>query len=147
MPFWKKSEDPWDREPEQRPPAGAGVEQEDAPGILDELRDWNAERKERRAREDAPPPPMTCPWCGREMEAGWITAGRDGAQWRPRWPPKLFGRVFVCIDHEGSVLHRRKTAYLCRDCRRMVLEFPAEALEPLEEADLTQPAAGTKEGL
>ena len=34
MPFWKKSEDPWDWEPEQRPPSGAGAEQEDAPGIL-----------------------------------------------------------------------------------------------------------------
>ena len=90
---------------------------------------------------------MTCPWCGQEMEVGWITAGRDGAQWRPGWPPKLFGRAFVCIDHEGSVLRRRKAAYLCRSCRRMVLEFPAEALEPLEEADLTRPAAGTKEGL
>ena len=46
-----------------------------------------------------------------------------------------------------SVHLEAKTAYLCRDCRRMVLEFPAEALEPLEEADLTRPTAGTKEGL
>ena len=135
MPFWKKSEDPWNWEPEQ----------EDTPGILDELRDWNTERKERRAREEAPPPPMVCPWCGREMEVGWITAGRDGAQWRPGWPPKLFSRAFVCIDHAGSVLHRRKTAYLCRDCRRMVLEFPPEALEPLGEAEPVLPEEATEE--
>ena len=83
---------------------------------------------------------MACPWCGQEMEAGYITGGRDGANWWPGWPPKVLGPgngAPIRVDHEGTVLLRYKTAWLCRACRRMVLELPAEEIpKPLtpEEA-------------
>ena len=79
MPFWKKSEDPWDYEPEKPSrPAEPGQEEKDcAPSLMDELRDWNEERKEKKALRETPPPPMICPWCGQEMEVGTITGGRD----------------------------------------------------------------------
>ena len=66
MPFWKKSEDPWDYEPEKPSrPAEPGQEEKDcAPSLMDELRDWNEERKEKKALRETPPPPMICPWCG-----------------------------------------------------------------------------------
>ena len=72
MPFWKKSEDPWDYEPEKPSrPAEPGQEEKDcAPSLMDELRDWNEERKEKKALRETPPPPMICPWCGQEMEVG-----------------------------------------------------------------------------
>ena len=72
MPFWKKSEDPWDYEPEKPSrPAEPGPEEKDcAPSLMDELRDWNEERKEKKRQRQTPPPPMACPWCGQEMEVG-----------------------------------------------------------------------------
>lgn len=145
MPFWKKSEDPWDYEPEKHPaPSAEAGGGEDAPGFLEELRgdfqNWNQERKEKKAQREIPPPPMACPWCGQEMEAGYITGGRDGANWWPGWPPKVLGPgngAPIRVDHEGTVLLRYKTAWLCRACRRMVLEIPEEEIpKPLtpEEA-------------
>lgn len=132
MPFWKKSEDPWDCEPEKPPrPAAPGPEDKDyAPSLMDELREWNEERKEKKRQREATPAPMACPWCGQEMEVGYITGGRDTVQWWPGWPPQYFTGVGdgkeVRVDHEGTVFHRYKAAWLCRACRRMVLEFPEE---------------------
>ena len=134
MPFWKKSEDPWDCEPEKPPrPVAPGPEDKDyAPSLMDELREWNEERKEKKRQREATPAPMACPWCGQEMEVGYITGGRDTVQWWPGWPPRMIGGAdgaAIRVDHEGTVFLRYKTAYLCRACRRMVMEFPEEALE------------------
>ena len=52
-------------------PAEPGQEEKDcAPSLMDELRDWNEERKEKKALQETPAPPMICPWCGQEMEVG-----------------------------------------------------------------------------
>ena len=132
MPFWKKSEDPWDYEPEKPSrPAEPGQEEKDcAPSLMDDLRDWNEERKEKKALRETPPPPMICPWCGQEMEVGTITGGRDSVQWWPGWPNRFFGASGPEIDilHEGSLFNRYKTAWLCRGCRRMVMEIPEEEI-------------------
>lgn len=131
MPFWKKSEDPWDYEPEKPSrPAEPGQEEDCAPSLMDELRDWNEERKEKKALRETPPPPMICPWCGQEMEVGTITGGRDSVQWWPGWPNRFFGASGPEIDilHEGSLFNRYKTAWLCRSCRRMVMEIPEEEI-------------------
>mgnify|MGYP000373962855 FL=1 len=123
MPFWKKSEDPWDYEPEKPSrPAEPGQEEKDcAPSLMDERRGWNEERKEKKALRETPPPPMICPWCGQEMEVGTITGGRDSVQWWPGWPNRFFGASGPEIDilHEGSLFNRYKTAWLCRSCRRI----------------------------
>ena len=97
---------------------------------MDELRDWNEERKEKKALRETPPPPMICPWCGQEMEVGTITGGRDSVQWWPGWPNRFFGASGPEIDilHEGSLFNRYKTAWLCRSCRRMVMEIPEEEI-------------------
>ena len=112
MPFWRKSEDPWDYEPEKPSrPAEPGQEEKDcAPSLMDELRDWNEERKEKKALRETPPPPMICPWCGQEMEVGTITGGRDSVQWWPGWPNRFFGASGPEIDilHEGSLFNRYK---------------------------------------
>ena len=139
MPFWKKGEAPWDYEPPFRPaePEEGGR----APGLMEELQGglqaWSEDRREKKRQREIPPPPMACPWCGREMEVGSITGGRDGAKWWPGWPPKPIAGLdapFLRVDHEGGFLCSYKAAYLCRSCRRMVLEFPEESLEPLGDA-------------
>ena len=57
MPFWKKSEDPWDIDPSKRRPAPKLAEK--APGLVDTIREeWDAmqkERQEKRKKLELPP--------------------------------------------------------------------------------------------
>lgn len=127
MPFWKKSEDPWDIAPEKRrhPPAAEdGGTGEAAPGLLEELRDWNEKRKEEKARRETLPP-MPCPWCGREMEVSCLFGGRDGVYWRAqRTPDKLFFNPDTQkLDTDGPFLSRYKLAWYCPDCGKLVLDI------------------------
>ena len=80
MAFWKKSEDPWDLEPDKRRPAAEEEEAEkgsDDGSLLQDLRAWNETRKAEKARRETPPVPIPCPWCGKEMEVGYLCGGRD----------------------------------------------------------------------
>ena len=72
MAFWKKSEDPWDIDPNQRRTAPEPEEIE--PGLLDSLReDWDAMQAARQEkREKLRLPPEKCPWCGKDMEQGFL---------------------------------------------------------------------------
>ena len=74
MAFWKKSEDPWDIDPDERRLASEPAEK--APGLLDTLRgDWDAMRAEwQEKREKLRLPPEKCPWCGKDMEQGFLWA-------------------------------------------------------------------------
>lgn len=153
MAFWKKSDDPWDRKPEKRqvnwyeneafsadtPPAGADVPigpeaagaEGDRPGEETE-RLGDSLRKLFGKEEEAPPTPEKCPWCGRDMEWGYLTGGRDGVSWR-NWKPKgLLGlsrpegwKELDLLD-EGEWISY-KTVWLCGDCGKMVLTAPASA--------------------
>lgn len=76
MAFWKKSEDPWDIDPDERRLASEPAEK--APGLLDTLRgDWDAMQVEwQEKREKLRLPPEKCPWCGEDMEQGFLMSGR-----------------------------------------------------------------------
>ena len=58
MPFWKKSEDPWDRKPEKKPAAPAPAPEPPA---------W--------AQVKQAPASMNCPWCGKELCFGTLYCG------------------------------------------------------------------------
>ena len=127
MPFWKKSEDPWDVELEKRCPAPAAEEEK---GLLDQLQDWKETRKAEKAKREPRLPPIACPWCGKEMEAGYLMGNR-GVWWAPGRPDawakwagagEAFGAVQV--DTEGGLMASYRTAWVCRDCGKMVLELP-----------------------
>ncbi len=81
MPFWKQSEDPWDQKPDK--PRREPKEPQANP--LDSLKAWNEERKAKaKEKEEARRlPPEPCPWCGKEMEQGFLTGGRDSVRWYP----------------------------------------------------------------
>lgn len=127
MPFWKQSEDPWDRKAEKR----REPREPQAPP-LDSLKAWNEERKAKaKEKEEAKRlPPEPCPWCGTEMEQGFLTGGRDGTHWYPGiYKADLLrgldstGRIDV-LD-EGSIWSGcYKTAWLCRDCKKAVFHMP-----------------------
>ena len=153
MPFWKKSEDPWDYAPEKPPaPSAEAGGGEDAPGFLEELRgdfqNWNQERKEKKAQRQTPPPPMACPWCGQEMEVGYVTGAR-GVHYHRGMPTTK--RLWLGtgpdntmrVDAEGGLLTPYCRAWFCRTCRRMVLEAPGNMwkIPPAENSgERTAPA-------
>nr|WP_325212498.1 PF20097 family protein [uncultured Oscillibacter sp.] len=128
MPFWKQSEDPWDQKPEKhREPR-----EEKAPQAnpLDSLKQWNEERKAKaREKEEAKRlPPEKCPWCGKEMEQGFILGGRDAVRWYPGVYKfdlirGLDGNAMDLLD-DYSTWSCYKTVWLCRDCKKMVLNMP-----------------------
>lgn len=90
MAFWKKSADPWDIDPDERRLASEPAEK--APGLLDTLRgDWDAMRAEwQETRESLKLPPEKCPWCGKDMEQGFLMGGR-GVAWHRASPPERRG--------------------------------------------------------
>lgn len=131
MPFWKHSEDPWDR----KPPSLKPEKRKENP--IGTLKDWNEARRARaKEKEEAKRlPPEKCPWCGAEMEQGFLTGGRDGVRWYSgiyrSGPLRCLdgtGRIDV-LDEGGMWGGFYKTVWLCRKCRRAAFSMP-EPYEP-----------------
>nr|WP_275552523.1 PF20097 family protein [Oscillibacter valericigenes] len=91
---------------------------------------------------------MACPWCGREMEMGYLSGSR-GVFWirgvptaRKFWLGAGRGNI-IRVDTEGGLMTPHRTAWLCRACRRMVLEAPGNMwkIPPAENSgERTAPA-------
>lgn len=143
MAFWKKSEDPWDWDPSKKRPEPRPAEpQEPRENPLDSLKQWNEERKAKaKEREEAKwLPPEKCPWCGKEMEQGYMLGGRGSVSWYPGIYKTDFlrgvdaaGRIDV-QDEGGIWSGLYKTTWLCRDCKKAVFTMPdpPEVLEPYD---------------
>lgn len=130
MAFWKKSEDPWDvdpaREREKR-------EREPVESPLDTLRDWNQGRRARAAARQAEweaQPKEVCPWCGKEMERGYMVSGKGALTWTPGWmtarsawvgPPREVRERSLRVDDEGGFI-TYKTVWYCEGCEKMVID-------------------------
>ena len=140
MPFWKKSEDPWDqpvRRPKPRPEPEAGAETGREENTAQELREMFRELG-KGAREffGMEVPPQMCPWCGKEMERGYLLSGQ-WIYWQRKRPTALSLRGHAAdalvINTEGGTLAGYRTAWRCGACEKMVLEaflgIPARAPE------------------
>ena len=151
MAFWKKSDDPWDMDPEKRKKQSETTWwEQDAPAreeadtqpekqgdrLGDTLKNFFKKRK-----EETPIVPETCPWCGKEMEWGCILGGRDMVQWQ-NWKPKgLFNfsaaegqEQYDLMDEGGLLSNLYKTAWRCRDCGKLVMDFaPTRTADEVEE--------------
>lgn len=139
MAFWKKSEDPWDWDPSKKRPAPRPAEpKEPQANPLDSLKQWNEDRKAKaKEREEAKRlPPEKCPWCGKDMEQGYLIGGR-GIYWYSGIPttgalakvgwlgPKLDDAFRV--DDEGNFLTSPyRTAWRCKECKKVVFHMPEE---------------------
>ena len=114
MAFWKKIEDPWDIDPEKRKKqTTAAFWENDAPAETDPVgaasgRPEEAPRGQSLGesikgffggkKEDAPITPEKCPWCGKDMERGYIDGGRDySVMWR-NWRPRGLLGIFQPED-------------------------------------------------
>lgn len=140
MPFWKKSEDPWDMEP------GRTGQKPENP--IKEPKDWNEQRKS-AGEMDGQSPAMTCPWCGRPMERGYLDAVKGGNIWwvkkRPDFKTSMIGadpKTSLLVDDEG-VLWTYKTAWYCAACEKMTLD--AAGMKPPYETAFDIPAETAEE--
>ncbi|WP_298018156.1 PF20097 family protein [uncultured Dysosmobacter sp.] len=129
MPFWKKSEDPWDMEPGQ-PVSTMETPEQDGESLADTVKEWGEKIKTSVQREEEPEgPPETCPWCGKPMERGYLDAVKGGDIWwvteRPgKLKTALMGadpKTSLRVDDEGT-LFTYKTAWYCAACRKMALD-------------------------
>ena len=110
MAFWKKSEDPWDRKPEQKPAAPVPAPEPPA---------W--------AQVKQPPKPMNCPWCGREMLSGNLygSTSRSAAQpltWREGAHKSWLERIGTPEEEQYLALGSYEEAWYCTECRKLVLD-------------------------
>lgn len=129
MALWKKSEDPWDREPEVRQaPAPRQEPEKEAPreNPLERLRQQIEKRTAGGPEPDTPA--MTCPWCGKEMARGYLYGKGGGDIWWLRkklgWKEKLVGpdpNTSLLVSDEGG-LYTYKTAWYCQACQRMAVD-------------------------
>ena len=158
MAFWKKSEDPWDIDPDQRRTAPEPEKIE--PGLLDSLReDWDAMQAARQEkREKLRLPPEKCPWCGEDMEQGFLMGGR-GVAWhrgiptgKARWLSPGGGNI-MRVDTEGDIL-RYHTAWYCPDCKKMTIDASdlqteaekSQMVFPVGAENMTEQSNEIKEG-
>lgn len=129
MAFWKRPEDPWDVDPAK---ARAKREREPVENPLDTLREWNEERKSKAAAKQAEleaQPREVCPWCGKEMERGYLMAAKE-ITWTPgflttraAWlgPDREARERQLRVDDEGAFA-TYKTVWYCGDCEKMVID-------------------------
>lgn len=143
MPFWKQSEDPWDRKPDKRWPAPR-EDKEPQANPLDSLKQWNEDRKTRaKEKEEAKRlPPEKCPWCGKDMEQGYMMGGRDAVCWYPGVYKfdlvRGLGGDSIDLLNDGSGWTRYKTVWLCRGCKKMTFDMP----DPPEDPFASWPESG-----
>ena len=132
MALWKKSEDPWDIDPEKRRGAPTVYEQEteqEKAGLLDELKSWNEARKEKKEAE-ASRPAEKCPWCGGEMVQGYLYGDR-GVWWapgKPDWKTALIGPSGEAarLDLDGGIFTSHRDCWFCEACRRLIADVPEQ---------------------
>ena len=65
---------------------------------------------------------MKCPYCEKEMEQGFIQSPHE-ISWKKGDKRPLFGRAQF---HEGSVKGSAVTAFLCRDCQKVIIDYSDE---------------------
>lgn len=137
MAFWeKKSVDPWDIDPEKqkkereraREKEARQQEREQTPGLLDELKEWNENRKAKKEAEENLPPEK-CPWCGKDMKRSYLTGGDGRLVLSEKRPHPLLGVAMEdgwAYLNDGGAINRYKLAWFCPDCRKLVMDVPEE---------------------
>jgi len=109
MPFWKKSEDPWDRKPEKKPAVPAPAPEPPA---------W--------AQVKQAPASMNCPWCGKELCFGTLYSGGQRGygplEWREGVRKSFLERLGKAEQARYLQLGCYEEAWYCEDCRMLVLD-------------------------
>lgn len=69
---------------------------------------------------------MNCPYCGKEMDLGFIQC-RDGVIWTPKKQPvaalSALGRGAVSLANGAAEHSRAVYAYRCQACRKVIVDY------------------------
>ena len=72
---------------------------------------------------------MVCPYCGKEMQAGFIQC-RDGVTWTPKKQPvaslSFLGKGAVSLENGAADNSHAVYAYNCPECKKVVIEYTGE---------------------
>ena len=126
MPFWKKSEDPWDMDPEKKrrkaapafeAPARPEEENGEEESLLSELAGLFAKK------EEEPEEPVPCPYCGEMMKTVYLK-GNNGVYWSETKPGFLSAFDEAWLLSDEGVLTGYKTCRLCEACRKLIVDIP-----------------------
>ena len=133
MAFWKKkSDDPWDRDPNKRRESvvyeaepqettPAEEELEEKPGFFADLLGG------REPEEN--PAPVPCPYCGAEMERMYLGSGRGLVRLAKEKPGVVLGFAETVPLKDGEGFYHNwmtywKTCRACAACRKLVVDVP-----------------------
>ena len=113
MAFWKKSEDPWDIDPNRKKATPVAPR----PEVTE-------------AAEEPPEEAPVCPWCGKAMIRGYLHSGKGGVFLRddePGWTAALGDMGGLPIAREGGMLAGLyASCWQCKSCRKLVADIPVE---------------------
>ncbi len=72
---------------------------------------------------------MKCPYCGSEMELGYIQC-RDGVTWTPKKQPiaalSALGRGSITLANGAADNARAVYAYRCSHCRKVIIDYSSD---------------------
>lgn len=130
MAFWnKKSEDPWDIDPNRKREPVSFYERdlESQPEPERDTAVGLAEPMEEEPIEEAP----DCPWCQQKMIRAYLVGGRDRLRLSDQKPTAFFGTLgHNVIDfNDDGFWTAYKSCWQCKACRKVV----AEILDPVPE--------------
>lgn len=128
MAFWKKSEDPWDVNPEKKRRKAAPLVEEPSAEEEKSAPFWSElfKKKDVPAEEELPVP---CPYCGKIMQKGYLQGGRDCVRWCETKPGLWSGldEAWLISDEGNLWTGAYRTSYLCEACRKLVVDVPEPA--------------------
>lgn len=69
---------------------------------------------------------MLCPYCGKEMELGYIQC-RDGVTWTPKKQLvaslSVLGKGSVSLENGAADNSRTVYAFKCADCKKVIIDY------------------------
>lgn len=132
MAFWKKSEDPWDVDPDKR---RSTVWEEETESDPDAERPADAPQAGAEENREGSAASMDCPWCGREMELGYLYS-KECILWVDQEPGAFLGVLSagreIYVSDEG-VIAQYKKCWHCSACGRLVVQLSNEARPSSQE--------------
>ena len=90
---------------------------------------------EKDTPQETPAASMACPWCGREMDLGYLYSG-DSIRWVDRKPGTIQGDLSagreLYVSDEGITTASKRSWY-CSSCGRLVIQLSENARPSSEE--------------
>lgn len=131
MAFWKKSEDPWDIDPEKKEKAPIAVVEMETE-CEQETDGFLAGIFKKKPAEEAVEESLICPWCGQKMTKGYLLGGRDRLRLSDQKPTAFLGSLghdTIDFSDEGFLV-THKSCWQCKTCRKLVADIPEPETGP-----------------